>query len=45
MQLIYLLYNCCELQTQLDHIVPGHGVIRHCSKWGPEKEGASGMNH
>lgn len=44
-QFIYLLYNSSELKTQLDHVVSGHGVICHCSKWRPEKEGAPGMNH
>lgn len=41
----YLLYNCGELKTKLDHVVSGHRVISHCSKWRPEKEGAPGMNH
>lgn len=42
---IYLLYNSSELETQLDHIVSGYGIICHCSKRGPGKEGAPGMNH
>lgn len=42
---IYLLYNCGELQTQLDHIVACYGVVCHCGKWRPEKEVAPEMNH
>lgn len=42
---IYLLYNRSEFETQLDHVVSGYRIICHCSKWGPEKEGAPGMNH
>lgn len=42
---IHLLYNSSELETQLDHVVSGYRIICHSSKWGPEKEGAPGMNH
>lgn len=42
---IHLLYNSSELETQLDHVVPGYRIISHSSKWGPKKEGAPGMNH
>lgn len=42
---IHLLYNSSELETQLDHVVSGDRIICHGSEWGPEKEGAPGMNH
>lgn len=34
---VYLLDDGGQLQTQLYHAVPGHGVVGHCSKGGPKE--------
>ncbi len=41
----YLLYYGSEFQAQLDHAVPGQGIICYGSKWRPAKEVTPAINH